>query len=625
MSPPHYNDHSYLVLRGESGSSCSRQEKGSHLRRKAMSLFSFNPISQLKIKFSTFWSFSDMLSEFEFELSPEDLELIERQEVEFVAKTTSACEADDPNTKILHLRAKVEALLAELEHIKREKLAKEGEVNNLRQKLSHYEVEKYELLKKHAGKLKSLEQERQALINHLEHEIEALRFESALQVNRLRMCSGNAPGQRPEENAKNLKSPEFSNTFSDLIPPSGPKKPKASLSRADASCEASLVSPPFGTNGLCGGDDSKRTTCFVDFLHIAIGRADTVFASTEVRDHDRELAMKLRKSIQGTLALTGDALLTLDLEYGVVSRNAKSVLTYYVGLIVEIFICHNLEVMRYLQRPGIKYYVEEHICSRLGREIPQNCALISSLCDYLRRIPPGTCPSLTHQHLRILKHLLWKAERVPDPVLQLISDGTLKQKFLGFVHFPDKSAPFYVRRNDIILDLLQLLDLMVVDKRVPLLLVKQIGDSSILNTINDILCHLILGTAPLMPLLSIPRAFIQLLFSFCLKRRLPAHVIFEPLNLRLLARRLSQMAHQNGDDTLVDMVKSDAIAFFQIFHLIFVLEKVPVIPTLSREFLSLWTAVQCFSKDPDISQYVTDLKPLVTTECNSIIRGDDIS
>lgn len=567
-----------------------------------------------------------MLSEFDFELSPEDLELIERQESEFVTKTTSICETDDPNTRSLQLQAKVESLLTELEHIRKEKLAKEGEVNNLRQKLNHFEAEKYELLKKHAGKLQSLEQERQALINHLEHEIEALRFESALQVSRLRMCSSNAPGQRFEEHTKNPTPLEFSNTFSDLIlPPPSSKKAKASPSRADASCEASLLSLPFETYGLCDGDDSKRTKHFVDLLHIAIGRADVIFASTEARDRDRELAMKLRKSLQSTLSLTGNALLTLDLEYGMVSRNAKSVLTYYVGLIVEIFICHNLEVMRYLQNPEIRYCVEEHVRSSLDRAIPERCSLISSLCNYLGRIPPGTCPSLTHQHLRILKHLLWKTERVPDPILQLISDGTLKQKFLGFVHFPDKSAPFYVRRNDIILDLLQLLDLMVVDKRVPLLLVKQIGDSSILNIINDILCHLILGAAPLVPLLSIPRALIQLLFSFCLKRRLPAHVIFEPLNLRLFARRLSQLALQTGNDLVDDTVKGDVIAFFQILHLIFIIEKVPVVSTLSREFLSLWAAVQCFSTNPDISQYITDLKPLVTTECERIIRGDYIS
>lgn len=98
-------------------------------------------------------------------------------------------------------------------------------------------------------------------------------------------------------------------------------------------------------------------------------------------------------------------------------------------------------------------------------------------------------------------------------------------------------------------------------------------------------------------------------------------MIFEPLNLRLLARRLSQLAHRDDAVLLDDAVKSDVVVFFQIFHLIFILEKVPLVPTLSREFLGLWTAVRHFSGDPDIAQYVAALGPLALAEGERIVQG----
>lgn len=175
----------------------------------------------------------------DLDLDADDIKRIEQQETIFMTQQKTAHSNDtspnDPAHQLSILSAQVEAMTGQLDQIRHEKYAKEGEIAILRTKLTQTEQEKFASSKKHAEKLDDMDRERQTMIAHLQNEINRLHTELKFKENEARSTAKNEAGLK-------TKADGFGASFSDLQGASL-KRPRPSLapsSRAlvvESSCE----------------------------------------------------------------------------------------------------------------------------------------------------------------------------------------------------------------------------------------------------------------------------------------------------------------------------------------------------------------------------------------------------
>lgn len=185
---------------------------------------------------------------FDFDLSSQDMKIIEEQETQFVTQQRSADAPADLQRRLL-------ACVGELEGARRERTVKEGEVSMLRERLGRVEAEKYEASRRHAARLDALEQERHALVQHWLRENERLETELRFKQHEERASlSRSPPAGQPLARG-------FSGAFRDLVAPpqTHPKRTKTAdpAPRRDACCEAGLLAgdPAGGLSHRVGEGD----------------------------------------------------------------------------------------------------------------------------------------------------------------------------------------------------------------------------------------------------------------------------------------------------------------------------------------------------------------------------------
>ncbi|PJF17922.1 hypothetical protein PSACC_02237 [Paramicrosporidium saccamoebae] len=208
-------------------------------------------------------------ADFDFDLSSEDLKRIEQQETQFMTNHASHNieQSYHAHSKLTELDRQVQEISKELETIKKEKVVKEGEVALLRQKLTHFESEKYELSKRHAEKLNSMEQERQSLLLHWKREIERLQTELKFKENEIR----SVPTAVNAYQASVSRS--FTSGFDELLSPQKRSRVIRST-RQETSCEVDDILTSVDTLRINGTSPRAVT---LEMLFHAIGFADLTF------------------------------------------------------------------------------------------------------------------------------------------------------------------------------------------------------------------------------------------------------------------------------------------------------------------------------------------------------------
>ena len=215
---------------------------------------------------------------FDFELTPADLKIIEQQATQLMMQS------DIQNTtelarQLQELQHQINVLSEELLQLRREKPTREGEISILRQRLNQAESEKYETCRQHVEKLETMEQARQALLQHYEREVERFQTELKFKQNEAHFTSS-VKGNAIEETNLKFHSTQvthmnsFAGAFGDLTGISKRAKVEKSV-RKESSCETDSLTNPMGTLRINEIGPSELE--LQDMLYKAMGHADFVF------------------------------------------------------------------------------------------------------------------------------------------------------------------------------------------------------------------------------------------------------------------------------------------------------------------------------------------------------------
>lgn len=422
-----------------------------------------------------------MLTDDLLEFDDADLEVINKQESVFMSQMGGppSGPASDPRADLAVLRGTLAAVTEKLAVVSQERVAKDGEVAMLRAKLSALELEKFETSKGHASKLEALQQERQSLTAHWQREMERLRTEIKFQ-----QAEAIAAPPRPF-----VPHTDFARSFADLLNAEDiPKRPRTLRTvPRDSSCEVDhLETAELLRLGLAASDTDRDCFAHIQLLGMllnAIGCADQVVAHEDLLQGDRRSISEIRKGIETIAFTTQNILLPLEYYFRRLLEGPAHIQTHYVVTVLEFLVCINEPVGPMILK-GEAEFSEAALrvaCQYLGDEEPligTSTRLLDALCQYLRRLPAGRGFSAVHQLLRIIKHVLYRAQgETPACILALLEDGVLL----------DKLDAFHQNYDEIVFDVAQLVQMIYHDARVPPLILEQIATHgcSLLDLFND--------------------------------------------------------------------------------------------------------------------------------------------
>jgi DNA anti-recombination protein RmuC len=226
---------------------------------------------------------ADSSDPFDFELTPADLKIIERQATQLMMQTDIQG-TNELAGQIHELQHQTNILSEELLQLRREKPTREGEISILRQRLNQAESEKYEMCRQHVEKLETMEQARQALLRHYEREVERFQTELKFKQNEAHFTSA-VKGSTIEETSLNFHSTQvmhvnsFAGTFGDLTGISKRAKVEKSI-RRESSCETDSLGNPMETLRISEIGPSELE--LQDMLYRAMGHADFVFCKASL-------------------------------------------------------------------------------------------------------------------------------------------------------------------------------------------------------------------------------------------------------------------------------------------------------------------------------------------------------
>lgn len=257
--------------------------------------------------------------------------------------------------------------------------------------------------------------------------------------------------------------------------------------------------------------------------------------------------------------------------------------------------------------------------------VKKRSTLLQDLIQYYKKIPIGLASDLQFSLLCAFRHIFSRFLEVspllPEDALDLLSDGYLLKNLHAVYKYNEVVYPLTIT----------LYFSMSHDKRIAHFLTQQVYfyhakesfEYSILNKINELLSGRILAARYHEKIKHQDQVCMQMLFNLVRKRYLPACVVFEPGTLRVLSRRLAELAWNERDEKLC---YEDTATLLHLTHHVAVVEGAPLVKFLKKDIFNLAFATHKFSADRQIldlsKEHIPALHKIVWKHIDSIARGD---